>query len=104
VVVVTGKRIIVGGLQFLYGLHAELLAQRHMHSIRGDSRAISRRGTYVYIALYSQRSEDAARMKRKSIPSALPVNAASRVATFLLHLKRQRLLRLLIRLYCLHCV
>ena len=71
-VVVTGKSILVGGIHFLYGLHAELLAQRHMHSIGGDSRAISLHSAYVYFALYSQHLEDAARLKRKSTPPPPP--------------------------------
>jgi hypothetical protein len=89
---VTGKRILVGGIQFLYGLHAKLLAQRHMHSIRRVSRAISLRSTYMCIALHSQLSEDAARLKRKSAPLPPPFMPSSPVATFSLHLKRQRLL------------
>lgn len=92
VVVVTGKRTLVGGIQFLYRRHAELLAQRHMHSIGGDSRAISLRSTYVCTALYSQHSEDAVRLKRKSTPLPL-FYTISPVATFSLHLKRQRLVK-----------
>ena len=71
-VVVIGKRILVSGIQFLYGLHAELLAQRHMHSIGGDSRAISLHSTYMFAALHSQLSVDAVRLKRKSPPPPPP--------------------------------
>ena len=82
-----------------------MLAQRYMHSTRGNSQAMSLYSKDVCTARYSQQSGEAARLKRKSIPLPSPFDTIQPCCHVFIASEKTASSSPLIRLYCCHyCV